>query len=147
MFTQMQTYDPLREHALVDALEEVLAVVVRVQSSSHLGLLPQKGGLALRGPESELDKLGLALVRNEAEGVHTPSIHMPVRANSAMTAHRPEQSMERRRLLAEEVPGAIMSSSSLRNLAVWPGLDSMNQVRELDSILNKEDGDVVTNNI
>jgi hypothetical protein len=40
-----------------------------------------------------------------------------------------------------------MSSSGLGNLAVWPGLDSMDQVRELDGILNKEDGDVVTNNI
>jgi hypothetical protein len=101
----------------------------------------------LRGPEPELDKLGLALVRNEAEGVHTPSIHMPERANGAMTAHRPEQSVERRWLLAEKVPSAIMSSSGLGNLAVWPGLDSMDQVRELDGILNEEDGDIVTNNI
>jgi hypothetical protein len=101
----------------------------------------------LRGPEPELDKLGLALVRNEAEGVHTPSIHMPERANGAMTAHRPEQSVERRWLLAEKVPSAIMSSSGLGNLAVWPGLDSMDQIWELDGILNEEDGDVVTNNI
>jgi hypothetical protein len=101
----------------------------------------------LRGPEPELDKLGLALVRNEAEGVHTPSIHMPERANGAMTAHRPEQSVERRWLLAEKVPSAIMSSSGLGNLAVWPGLDSMDQIWELDGILNEEDGDVVTNDI
>jgi hypothetical protein len=101
----------------------------------------------LRSPKPELDKLGLAFVCNETEGVHTPSIHMPVRANSAMTAHRPEQSVERRWLLAEKVPSAIMSSSGLGNLAVWPGLDSMDQVREFDGILNEEDGDVVTNNI
>jgi hypothetical protein len=101
----------------------------------------------LRGPEPELDKLGLALVRNEAEGVHTPSIHMPERANGAMTAHRPEQSVERRWLLAEKVPSAIMSSSGLGDLAVWPGLDSMDQIWELDGILNEEDGDVVTNDI
>lgn len=40
-----------------------------------------------------------------------------------------------------------MSSSGLGNLAVWSRLDSMDQVRELDGILDEEYGDVVTNDI
>jgi hypothetical protein len=64
-----------------------------------------------------------------------------------VTTHRPEEGVEGRWLLAEEIPGAIMRSSSLGDLTVWPWLDGMDQVGELDGILNEEDGDVVTNNV
>jgi hypothetical protein len=49
--------------------------------------------------------------------------------------------------LTEEVPSTVVSSSSLRNLVVWPGLYSMNEIREFDGILDEEYGDVVSNEI
>jgi hypothetical protein len=52
-----------------------------------------------------------------------------------------------RRLLAEEIPRAVMSSSSLRDLIVRPRLDCMNEVWELDGILDEEDGDVVADDV
>jgi hypothetical protein len=55
--------------------------------------------------------------------------------------------MHRGWLLAEEVPGAVVSSSSLRNLVVRPGFDRMNEVGKLDGILNEEYGDVVSDKI
>ena len=55
--------------------------------------------------------------------------------------------MHRRRLLAEEVPGAIMGSGSLRDLAVRLRLDSVDQIWELDCILDEENGNVVTDDV
>jgi hypothetical protein len=40
-----------------------------------------------------------------------------------------------------------MSSSSLRDLIVWPWLDRVDQVRELNGILDEEDRDVITDNV
>lgn len=139
--------DPFREHSLLNTLKQVLAVVVRVQSSSDLSLLPQERSLALCGPEPELDELGLALISDKAEGVNTPSVHVPVRTDGSMAAHCPEQGVERRWLLTEKVPSAVMSGGGLRNLTIRPGLNSMDQIRELNGILNEEDRNVVTNNI
>jgi len=64
-----------------------------------------------------------------------------------MTGHSPEQSMQRARLLAEKVPGRVMGGCGLRDLVVRAGLDSMDQVGELDRILNEEDRDVVADNV
>jgi hypothetical protein len=40
-----------------------------------------------------------------------------------------------------------MRSSSLRDLSVRLGLDSVDKVWELDSILNEENWDIVSNNV
>lgn len=50
-------------------------------------------------------------------------------------------------LLAEEVPGRVVSSRSLRDLTVTSGLDGVDQVGELDGILDEEHGDVVSHEI
>lgn len=51
------------------------------------------------------------------------------------------------RLLTEEVPCRIVSRCCLRNLTVRLGLDSVDEIRELDGILDKENRNVVTDNI
>lgn len=56
-----------------------------------------------------------------------------------MTGHGPEECVEGRGLLAEEVPGGVVRRGSLRDLIVWRRLDGMDQIRELRSILNEED--------
>jgi hypothetical protein len=101
----------------------------------------------LLSAESELHELSLAFISNKAEGVYAPAIHVPVGANSAVTTHSPKQSVHRGRLLTEEIPRAVMSSSSLRDLIVWPWLDRVDQVRELNGILDEEDRDVITDNV
>jgi hypothetical protein len=64
-----------------------------------------------------------------------------------MAAHSPEKSVHRRRLLAEEVPSTVVSGGSLWDLTVWPRLDSVNQIGELDCILDEENRNVVANDI
>jgi hypothetical protein len=67
--------------------------------------------------------------------------------NDSMRAHRPEQGMESRRLLAEEIPSGIVSSRCLRDLAIRRRFDRMNKIGELNGILDEEDWDVVADNI
>lgn len=40
-----------------------------------------------------------------------------------------------------------MSSSSLRNFVIWTRLHRVDEIRELNSILNEEDWNVIANNI
>jgi hypothetical protein len=40
-----------------------------------------------------------------------------------------------------------MSSSRLRDLIIWPWLDRMDEVWELDGILDEEDRNVVADNV
>jgi hypothetical protein len=43
-----------------------------------------------------------------------------------------------------EIPGIVVGSLSLRDLDMRFGLDGVNQVDKLDSILDEEDGDIVS---
>lgn len=64
-----------------------------------------------------------------------------------MAGHSPEERVQRTGLLAEEVPGRVMSSRSLGDLVVGAGLDSMDQIREENGILDEEDWNVVADDI
>ena len=65
----------------------------------------------------------------------------------AVASHGPEKRVQAARLGAEEVPGRVVGSSSLRDLIVRARLDRVDQVREPDGILDEEDGDVVSDNV
>ena len=95
----------------------------------------------------ELDQLRRAAVRHETVCVHAKAVNMPEGARDTVSSHRPEKSMQSAGLLAEEVPGRVVSSRSLRDLTVTSGLDGVDQVRELDGILDEEHGDVVSHEI
>lgn len=120
---------------------------VGVHSSSGLGLFPKERSLALQRAEPELDELGLSVVADKAKGVHTEAICMPVGTNGTMSTHCPHKSVHAARLLTEKVPGAVMGRCCLRDLPVWLGLDRMNQVWKLDSVLDKKYRYIVANNI
>ena len=50
-------------------------------------------------------------------------------------------------LQAYKVPKVVMGSLCLGDLIMWFWLDSMNEVRELDGVLNKENRNVVADDI
>lgn len=95
----------------------------------------------------ELDELGVTVVSDEAEGVDTKAIDVAKRARDTMAGHGPEQGVQGTGLLAEEVPSRVMGGSSLRDLIVTTRLDSVDEIREKNSVLDEEDGNVVANNI
>jgi hypothetical protein len=79
--------------------------------------------------------------------MNTKAINMTERPRNTVTSHCPEECVQRTGLLTEEVPSGVMRSGSLRDLIVAARLDSVDQIREKDGILDEENGDVVTDNI
>lgn len=143
----LNTEFPLWEIASLNRIEEILSVEIGVLSGHGLSFLPDKGSLSLERLEMELDEFRLAVIRHETEGVYTKAIHVAERTWNSVSRHGPHQRMHGARLLAEEIPGGIMSCSGLRNFTVLLGLDSVNQIGKLDGILDEEDGNVVSNDI
>jgi hypothetical protein len=133
------TYHILRIVPVFNIIPKILTVEICVQTCDGLRLFPKKRGFSLKSSETKFDKFGLSVCNNEAElnaewrlaniftrcfgskaayCMYTPSIHMAVRSNSTMARHSPEESMQRARLLTEEVPRAIVCSGGLTNVGV-----------------------------
>ena len=72
---------------------------------------------------------------------------MPVATGNTVAGHGKEECMKSRGLCAEEIPGRIVGGTGLGNLAVGLGLAGVDQIRELNGILDEEDGNVVSNEI
>jgi hypothetical protein len=49
--------------------------------------------------------------------------------------------------LTEEIVGRIVGCSGLRDLVIWLGLQSMNEVREKYGVVNEENRNVDSNNV
>jgi hypothetical protein len=64
-----------------------------------------------------------------------------------MSTHGPEEGMKGARLLGKEIIGLVMCGGGLRYFSVWLWLHSVDQIRELDRILDEENGDIVSNNV
>lgn len=126
---------------------QILTHEVRILARGLLGLFPDHAGLALQRLPVKFDELGCTVICHESEGMHTEPINMSERTRNAMPRHSPEQCVHRAWLLAEEVPGRVMSSGSLRDLVVTSGLDGVDQIGEEDSILDEEYRDIVSNDI
>jgi hypothetical protein len=141
------THLPLGETSSFNGLEKVLAHIVGILTSGLLSLLPHKARLTLQALPVELDQLGLSTVSHQTESVHAETINMAERPRNTVTSHCPQESMQRTRLLAEEVPSGVVRGSSLGDLIVAAGLDGVNEIREEDSILNEKHRDVVSNNV
>lgn len=52
----------------------------------------------------KLDELRFSAVRDEAESVHSETVDITERSRKSVASHCPEKSVQRARLLAEEVP-------------------------------------------
>lgn len=141
------TYLPFGETSSFNGFEKILTHEVRIFTSGLLRFLPHKASLALQSLPVELDKLGLSIVSDETEGVHTESINVTERPRNTVASHCPKKGVKCTRLLTEEVPSRVVRGSSLRDLAIATGLDGVNEIGEQDSILDEENGDVISNNI
>lgn len=95
----------------------------------------------------EFDKLSVAIVGDEAVGVDTETVDVSEGSRDTVTSHGPEQSVQSARLLAEEIPGGIVSRLGLGDFVVAAGLDGVDQIGEENGILDEEDGDIVADDI
>jgi hypothetical protein len=141
------TYLPLRIASSLNCVVQILTHEVGILAGGLLGLFPDHAGLALQRRPVKFDELGCTVICHKSEGMHTESINVSERTRYSMPRHSPEQRVHRAWLLAEEVPGRIMSRGSLRDLIVASGLDGVDQIGEEDSILDEEYRDIVSNDI
>ena len=79
--------------------------------------------------------------------MHSPAIHVAVRSRDTITSHDHHDQIQCASLLTKEIVGGIMGCSGLRDLVVWLRLESMNEVREQDGVVDEENWDVDSNDI
>ena len=75
------------------------------------------------------------------------ALHHAVAARDAAIGHRPHQVVHGLGLERDEVVERIMGRAALRHLVIGLGLHGMREVRELDAVLDEEDGHVVADEI
>lgn len=125
---KLMSYLPFRILAVFNGVPEILPVVIRVLAGRCLSFLPDQARFALKCLPVEFDELAVAAVGDEAKSMHAEAVHMPKGTNNSVSCHSPEERVQCTRLTAEEVPSSIMSSGSLRNLAVRLRLDGVDQI-------------------
>lgn len=103
---------------------------IRIFTSGLLRFFPHKASLTLKSLPVELDQLGLSIVSDETEGVHTEPINMTERPRNTVASHCPKKGVQCTGLLTEEVPSRVVRGSSLGNLIVAAGFDGVNEIRE-----------------
>lgn len=143
----VSTHLPFGVESILNRFEQILADEIRVLARDLLRLFPEQTGFTLQRLPVELDKLGGTVIRDKAEGVDTEAVNVSEGTRDTVTSHSPEQSVQRAGLLAEEVPGRVVRGSSLGDFIVPAGLDGVDQIGEENSVLDEEDGDVVSNKV
>ena len=141
------THLPFGVESILNRFEQILTDEIRVLARDLLRLFPDQTGFTLQRLPVELNELGGTVIRDKAEGVDTKAVNVSEGTRDTVTSHSPEQSVQRAGLLAEEVPGRVVRGSSLGDFIVPAGLDGVDQIGEEDSVLDEEDGDVVSNKV
>ena len=136
-----------RVGAGVDRVVQVATVEVGVVARRHLGLFPDLAVDALLRLPVELHQAGLARLVDEPEGVDAEALHHPVRQGDGPVGHAPGHVRLGLRVEGDEVPERVVRALRLRDLPVGFGLDRVHDVRELDALLDEEDGDVVADEV
>lgn len=95
----------------------------------------------------KFDQLGLTVIGDQTEGVHTKAVDVSEGPGNAVAGHGPHKRVQSAGLLAEEIPSRIVGSRRLRNLVVTSRLHRMDQVGEFNGILNEKHGNVVPHDI
>lgn len=143
----VSTHLPFGVESILNRFEQILTDEIRVLARDLLRLFPDQTGFTLQRLPVELNELGGTVIRDKAEGVDTKAVNVSEGTRDTVTSHSPEQSVQRAGLLAEEVPGRVVRGSSLGDFIVPAGLDGVDQIGEEDSVLDEEDGDVVSNEV
>lgn len=130
-----------------DTVVEILPHEVGVLASGSLCFFPYETGSTLHGGPVKLDQLRRSVVFDETIGMDTKPIDVAKGTGNPVACHCPKQSVQGTRLLTEEIVRSIVGSRRLWNFIGWLWLDSMNQIREKDSILDKKDRNIVPDDI
>lgn len=121
----LRTQLPLRIVPILNRLKQILPNEIRVLTRDLLRLFPDHTGATLQRLPVELDKLGIAVVSDETERVHTEAVDVAEGTRDAVAGHGPEERVKGAGLLREEVPGAVVGGGGLGDFVVAAGLDGV----------------------
>ena len=138
---------PFRVLAGLDRFPQVATVEVGVGAGDLDRLVPHQRVRAQLGRPVELDEGRLALLIDEAEGVHAEALHHAEAARDRSVRHHPGQHVRRFGHQRDEVPERVVRRCRLRDRVVRFRLYRMHQVRKLHRILDEEHRDVVAHEI
>lgn len=147
LWDNLDTKVPLWIGLVLNGFPQILTVEVRILTGQLQSFIPDKTvDTQVRG-EVELDKVAFTLGVHQSVCVDTKALHHSVRTGNGSIRLSPGEHVGGFCVEELEVPEVVVGSLSLRNLVVWFWLSSVNDIRELDSILDEEDGDVVSDNV
>lgn len=133
--------------ALLDCVPEVAAMEVRVISCELQSFIPHQRVHAESGSPVELHERADTFGIGKGKGVDTKSLHHAERARDSPVTHRPHEHVRRLRMQVLEIPKVVMSALGLRDLRVGLGLASVNNVWEFYGVLDKEDWNIISDEI
>ena len=143
----LQPQLPFRVRPRLDRLPQVATMEVGVGAGDLDGLIPdQRMGAGLRTPV-ELDEVRLALVVDQAVGMHAEALHRPIAARDGAIGHRPHQHVGDLGHQRRKVPERVVRRRRLRHGEVRLGLGGVHEVGKLHRVLDEEDRDVVADEI
>ncbi len=138
---------PLGIRAGLDRLPQVAAVEVRIGAGDLHGLVPHERVRPGDGLPVELAEDALAVGVHQPKRVHAEALHHAIAPRNRAIGHRPHEHVGRLRHERYEVPEGVVRGRRLRHGEVRLGLGRMDQIRELDRVLNEEDGHVVSDEV
>ncbi|MNJ25540.1 hypothetical protein D3C77_199870 [compost metagenome] len=138
---------PFGEVALVDGVEQVAAVIIRVGPGDLDRLVPAGRLRAQPGPPVEFDEVGLALGVDQSEGVDAEPLDHAERAGNGAVRHGPHHHVGALGHQADEVPEGVVRAGRLGIAAIGLHLHRVDQVGEFDRVLDEEDRDVVPHQV
>lgn len=143
----LNTKLPGWEGTLRNGIVQISAVEVWILTTDLKGLVPNKRVDSKCWGEVELDKASDTFLINQGEGVDTETLHHTVGSWDTTIRHSPHEHVSSLGVQELEIPEVIVGCLCLWNLVVWLWLSGVDNIWELHSILNKEDWNIVSDNV
>ncbi len=120
---------------------------IRVAARDELRLVPHYRMHPQQGLPVKFHKTCLAFLIDEPESMHPESLHHTEAARNGAVGHDPHDHVHRLGRDGDKIPKGIVRRSRLRDFVVGFGLDSVNEIGELDGVLDEKNGHIVAHQV
>ena len=138
---------PLRETARLDRVPQIPSMKVGIRAIDFHGFVPDNGLQSEFRLPMEFHEGGFSCRCNQPIGVHTKSFHEAETAGNCAIRHCPHDHVHAFGHQRDEVPEIVVCGLRLREIPIRFGFCGMNKVGKLHSVLDKKDGNVISNNV
>ena len=144
---ELEAEFPFRVVSGLNGVPEVTPVEIGIGAVDLDRLVPHHRLQSEFGLPVEFDERRLAFGVHQAKGVDAEAFHEPERARDRAVRHDPHDHVHALRHERDEIPEIIVSRLRLRKVAVGLLLGRMNQIGKFDRVLNKEDRNIIPDDV